>query len=153
MNLVLAQEIKNKCEYLFKHDDYVDKAIYLCDDNIKLNFWKCQWEFTWLQYEMRTKHIVRNLSNITFKNNVYRDWLSNNPINVTDICELLNKNKIIIIKNSNNFLLGLKPIENSTNVELFFSTPSAIKAEQENILELMCNQATYLNNLFTNLEF
>lgn len=153
MNLDLAQEIKNKCEYLFKHDSYVDKAIYLCNDNIKLNFWKGQWEFTWLQYEMRTKHIVKNLASITFKNDVYRDWMSNEPINIAELCELLNENKIVIIKDNNDFLLGLKPIKNTMDVELFFSTRPAIKAEQENILEYMCYQATYLNKLFTNLEF
>lgn len=148
----LVQEIRNKCDYLFQRDNYVGKSVYLFDDNIQLNFWKGQYEFTRLQYKMRTKHIVKNLVDINFKNEVYRDWLSNQPINLDEICELLNKKKIIILKDNNNFLLGIKLIKNTPNVELFFSTQSE-KAEQNGILELMCYQANYLNNLFSNLEF
>lgn len=147
----LTQEVKEKCNYLFKHDDYMDKYIYLFEDNIRLNFWKGRWEFTWLQYEMRTKHIVKKLTDIKFKSDVYCELLSKELITIGEICELLNEKKIVIIKDNNNFLLGLKPIEND-EVEIFFSTQSG-KAEQEEILEFICYQASYLNNLFTNLEF
>jgi hypothetical protein len=123
----------------------------LFNDKIKLTFFKGKYEFTWLQYEMRTEHMIVNLCDITFKNECYKNWLSNEPINISEIYDTLNKKNIMIVRDNNDFLFGLKLVENNF-VEIFFSTNSK-KAEQEGILEFMCYQATYLNNLFETLEF
>jgi hypothetical protein len=149
MESALEVEIHEKCSKLFLNGSYQGEFIWLFDNTIKLVFWKGQWEFTWLQYEIRTVHHTIHIQDVTFLSNSYKQ-LGSGEITQQEILENLSNNKLVIIKDNDNCYLVMKPLENGC-VEICFIIDG--KAMQDNIIQILTQYAIKLHNLMSNHVF
>lgn len=146
-------EIQTKCKKLFcENNQYSNKNYFydarfnLFNDTIKVSFWKGQHEFTKLQCEMRTYNMNFDINKIIFKSDCYVHLVTNEILTVGEIYEMLQNNQTILLKNKDDFIIGMKD-------NYFFFSTKAINACSENILEFMTENAINLYNLIITLEF